>query len=222
MKKIIIWTTTLGLLTWGCQPKPNAGDLVKNMVVSTQYDPTVNFGLYHTYYLPNDTLSYFNSSDTNQADTLQCAQCSGSSSSLGPYASIITAELQTKLNAAGYTQSLSKKYNPDLKVYVFVVENYNVYQTYSYYPYGYGYGYGFGYGYGYGGYGYGSYYPSYSVSDQANLYIEIFDLKNLYQGKPRLAWYCSIGDLVSSPDLGNLTVAAIDRAFAQSSYIKKQ
>jgi len=51
--------------------------------------------------------------------------------------------------------------------------------------------------------------------------VEIFDLKNLSKGKPSLIWYSDIGDLVSSPDLGTLTVNAIDQAFKQSSYLKK-
>lgn len=202
--------------SWSCQPKPNAGDLVKNLVVTTNYDNTVDFTQYSSYYLPLDTLSYFNSSDNNPADTL-AVDPSGTG-----YVGNITSRVNNNMSAAGYTR-VGKKASPDLKVYVFIVENYNVYQTYNYYPYGYGYGYGFGYGYGYGGYGYGSYYPSYSVSDQADLYIEVFDLKNKVNGKPKLIWACDIADLVSSPDQTATTIVlkSIDQAFKQSSYIKK-
>lgn len=214
MKKSLLAIVVAAVFLGSCQPKPNTGDLLKNMVVVTDYDNTVDFTQYSSYYLPLDTLSYFNSSDTNPADTLAVDQ-SGTG-----YVGNITTRVNNNMLAAGYTK-VGKKASPDLKVYVFIVENYNVYQTYNYYPYGYGYGYGFGYGYGYGGYGYG--YSSYSVSDQANLYIEIFDLKNKVNGKPKLIWYSNISDLVSSPDQTATTIVlkSIDQAFKQSSYLKK-
>ncbi len=194
----------------GCQPKPDAGDLVKNMVVSTQYDNTTDFTKYSTYYLALDTVSYFNSDDPYAADTLQCDACNGYSNQLGSYPGVITSEVKARLDAIGYKQ-VPRNQNPDLKIYVFIIENYNVSQSYNYSPYGYGYGYGFGYG--------GGYYPTVSVSDQADLYIEIFDLTN--HSKP--LWLCDIGDLVSSPDPnGSITIRSIDQAFQQSSYIKKK
>jgi hypothetical protein len=200
------------LVLVGCQPKPNDGDLVKKLVVITDYNNAVNFSNYSTYMLSVDTLSYFNSSDSNPADTL-VKDTPGS----GQYIDVVTNKINDKMTAAGYSK-VYKKQSPDLRVYIFIVENYNVYQSYSYYPYGYGYGYGFGYGYGYG-----SYYPSVSVSDEAKFYIEIFDLKNLSQGKPKLIWYCEIGDLVNSLNSFNPTLVTpyIDQGFTQSPYLKK-
>ena len=197
-----------GYCVWRCQPKPNASDLLKRMLVTTDYDQSTDFTKYSTYYLPTDTVSYFNNSDPVAADTLLCTACSGNNNG-GTYPQIITDELKSQLDLAGFTK-VGKKQSPDLRVYVFIVENVSVYQSYNYSPYGYGYGYGYGYSY-----------PTVSVSDQANLYVEIFDLKNLSGGKPTLRWYCNIGDLVSSPDLSALTTKAIDQAFTQSSYLKK-
>lgn len=210
MKRLIAMGAC-ALVFWGCEPKPSTSDLVKNMVVTTDYDNTVDFTKYTSYYLPVDTISYFNNSDPNPADTLQCTGCSGNNNG-GQYPHVITSEVINQMNLAGFTQ-VGKKQNPDLRVYVFIVETFNIYQSYNYNPYGYGYGYGFGYGYGY---------PTYSETDQADLYLEIFDVKNLTNGKPKLVWYCDIGDLVSSPDLFGLTTTAIDKAFKQSTYLKKQ
>lgn len=210
MRKYFIIVAS-ALSFWGCEPKPNTGDLVKNMVVTTDYDNTVDFTKYTSYYLPIDTISYFtNASSSNKADTLWCPTCNNG----GQYPHVTTNEVINQMNLAGFTQ-VGKKQNPDLRVYIFVVENVSISQSYAYNPYGYGYGYGFGYGYGYG-------YPTYSETDQADLYLEIFDVKNLTKGKPTLIWYCDISDLVSSPDLSGLSAKAIDQAFKQSSYLKKQ
>jgi hypothetical protein len=212
MKKLLV-AGIISALFWSCQPKPDANDLVRKLAVITDYDNTVDFTKYSTYSLSLDTLSYFNNSDPNPADTL-VVDTPGS----GQYVDLTINRINDKMTAAGYSK-VFKKQLPDLKVYVFIVENINVYQSYSYTPYGYGYGYGFGYGYGYGG----SYYPSVSETDEAKFYIEIFDLKNLSGGKPKLIWYCEMGDLVNSLNLGNPTLVTpyIDQAFTQSPYLKQ-
>lgn len=205
------------MLTLGCNPKPNNSDLLKHFSTITNYIDTVNFSNKKTYWLQLDTISYFNSQSNAQTDTLQCLKCTGNNNQLGQYANIITTEIKAKLDAAGYV-AVNGKQNPDMKVYVTVIENYSLYQTYTYYPYGYGYGYGY-----YGGYygGYGGYYPSVGVSDVASLYIVVFDLKHSYQGKPNQIWIAQAGDLVSSPNLYDLSVEAVDQAFKQSPYFKK-
>lgn len=217
MKKLLGAALFACCIFWGCEPKPNATDLVKNlMVFTTNYISTTNYSNYSTYSLAVDTVSYFFNQDPDPRDTLQCSACAGNNNILGTYPTIITSEIKSKMDAAGYTQVFSKQ-NPDLKVYVVIIENYNVYQSLSYYPYGYGYG-----GY-YGGYGYygGGYVPSVNVTDQADLYIQIYDMKNKTNGKPTPLWGCDITDLVTAPALGTLTLRAIDQAFAQSTYIKK-
>jgi hypothetical protein len=217
MKRLLITVLGGSIFFTSCQPKPSGSDLVKNMLVYTaNYDQTTDYSKYNTYSLALDTLSYFNNQDSNEKDTLQCSACTGNNNALDIYPSIVTEEIKLKLDGGGFTH-VSAKANPDLKVYVVIVENYNVYQSLSYYPYGYGYG-----GY-YGGYGYygGGYVPTVSETDQADLYIQIFDMKNRTNGKPTPLWGCDISDLVSSNDLGNLTIKAVDQAFAQSSYIKK-
>jgi hypothetical protein len=186
-----------GIAVWSCQPKPNNGDLLKNMVVSTDYNSTANFSNYSNYWMSLDTISYF--LNTAPTDTL----------STGAAVRTITNEVSGALTTAGYSL-VGKNASPDFWVHIYIVENISTYQSYYYNPYSYGY---------YGGY-YGGY-STVSVSDQSNLYIFLVDLKHKSTGKSYL-WGCNIGDLASSPDQTTDTIIrAIDQAFKQSSYIKK-
>jgi hypothetical protein len=211
MKKcfVIVFLAGGGIL-WGCQPKPNAADLVKKIVVTTDYNAN-DFSKYSSYYLSMDTLFYYNpSSDYYPGDTLQCTTCKKVYNSYwGDYPSMITQKLKSKMDSVGFT-SVGAKQSPDLVIYVQIVENYSVSQSYTYYPYGYYYG------------SYGSYYPTYNVSEVADLQILIFDFKNRNsKGQPTWVWFCSMGDLVSSPDFVSRTVNGLNQAFKQSTYLKK-
>jgi len=214
MKKLVFAFSIGVAILWSCEPKPSMGDLVKRMVVVTDYNDTVNFSKRATYYLALDTIKYFNpSSQYYPSDTLQVScqtNCNSINKQLYIYPTSVNNEIQKQLNLAGFTQVPSIK-NADMWVYVFIVENLSVSQSYSYYPYGY-------YGYGYG---YGSYYPTVSVSDQADLRIDIFDLKNNYQGYSNRIRYAQITDLVTTPEIYSQSTIAIDQAFKQSSYLKK-
>jgi hypothetical protein len=201
MKKWLVASLVGALVIMGCQPKPSAGDLLKNLVVTTNYDNTVDFSSYNTYYLRLDSINYYNSSDPYPSDTLWKTT---------PYANdfvdYVTMTVSDSLTARGY-RAVSKKTSPDLKVYIYEIENYSV--SYSYYPYNYGYGYGYGGGY-----------LTASASDQSDLYIQILDLKHLTKGKPTLIWYCDIGDIASLTS-DDALIRALARAFKQSSYLKK-
>jgi hypothetical protein len=203
MKKLFLIVAG-ALFLWGCQPQPGAGDLLKNLVVFTDKSNTADYTKYSTFYLRLDTMNYYNSSDPNLADTLWL------SSQSGDFVDYVTRTVSDSLQARGYSP-VNRKSSPDLKIYIYEVENYSV--SYSYYPYSYG------YGYGYGGYGYGGY-TSASVSDQADLYVQILDVKNLTGGKPTLIWYCDIGDIVSL-NSANTFIRALGQAFKQSPYLKK-
>ncbi|HLZ16029.1 MAG TPA: DUF4136 domain-containing protein [Cyclobacteriaceae bacterium] len=206
MKSVLLILTGATLVLWGCQPKPSDAELLKNLVVFTdKSNNTTNYTQYSTYYLRPDTMNYYNSSDPNPADTLWL------SSQSGDFVDYVTKTVNDSLTARGYS-SVSRKSSPDLKVYIYEVENYSV--SYSYYPYSYG------YGYGYGGYGYGGGYTTASVSDQADLYIQILDVKHLTSGKPTLIWYCDIGDIASLSSADTF-IRALGQAFKQSPYLKK-
>jgi len=204
MNRLFLIFVGAGLFLWGCQPKPSSGDLLKNLVVSTEFDNTADYSQYSTFYLRLDTMNYFNSADPYPEDTLWV---SGGS---GDFVDYITKTVNDSLVARGYS-AVSRKSSPHLKVVIYEVENYSV--SYSYYPYNYGYGYG-GYGYGYGGY------TSASVSDQADLYIQILDMNHLTNGKPTLVWYCDIGDIASLSSADTF-FRALSQAFKQSPYLKK-
>src|SRR5258708_5962709 len=118
MKKGYFAIIVGAIIFWGCQPKPNAADLVRHMVVTTNS--------YNDYWYD--------------------------------YPTTVTSLVRDKMDSLGYAK-VNFNQSPDLKIYIVIVENYNVYQSYQYSPYGY--------------YGYGGYYPTVSVSDQADLYINI-------------------------------------------------
>jgi hypothetical protein len=194
------------ILLAGCMPKPSDSDLFKNLVVYTDYDTNNDFTQHSTFYLRLDSINYYNSNDPYPEDTL--ATTSPNSGDIVDY---VTRTLTDSLVKRGY-QSVSRKQSPDLRVYIYVIENYNV--SYSYYPYNYGYGYGY-YGYGYGGGGYSA-----SVSDVADIYVQILDLKHPVNGKPKLIWYCDIGDLVTLSSNAAF-YKALAQAFKQSPYLRK-
>src|SRR6185369_5055652 len=90
------------LLCWGCEPKPNSNDLVKRMVVSTDYNSAADFTGYTTYTMVLDTMSYFDNSNPNPRDT----------SVIGPGVHDITNKVKNKLDSAGYGL-VNKKMSPD-------------------------------------------------------------------------------------------------------------
>lgn len=195
MKK---WSVVLFmLLLIGCEPKPKNSDLLKNYVVNTYKDNSVDFSKYSTYYLSIDTLAYvYNYYDT----AWQCVQCSSDpnyqSYVLDNYIEITTNEIKTNMNNGGFTK-VEWSQNPDLQVFISIVEDYSE----SYYG---------------GGYYYGSYYPTVSVSDQWAMHIYLADVK-----KETLVWEGDISDILATLDNdGSLIIKAIDKAFQQSPVTK--
>ena len=198
MRKLLFAGLFGAAILWGCQPKPRPEDLLRNLAVYTdRLDFSTDYSKYSTYYLRLDTMNYYSYGyDTLQVTTPHSLD----------FIDYVTTTVNDSLTKRGFIP-VSRKSSPDLKVKIYEIENYNV--SYSYYPYNYGYGY-----YGYGGY------TTASVSDQANLYIQILDLKHLTNGKPTIVWYCNIGDLASlSSD--DAFINALITAFKQSPYLRK-
>ncbi|MEQ8363371.1 MAG: DUF4136 domain-containing protein [Cyclobacteriaceae bacterium] len=200
MLRSFILMSGLGLFLAGCQPVPSAEELNQDLVVETDYDDTVNFNNFTTYTLTLDTLGLI-SNTTN--DTLQ----------LGGYARDVTAKIKANMDARGYTY-VDKSQNPDLGFVAFLVSDFSVYQTISYPSYGGGY---------YSPY-YGYYYPRVNTyaSNSTVLILQLVDLNTkTTQNQFRLIWRGFIGDLSSSVDPYQKSVAAIDQAFVQSAIIGK-
>jgi hypothetical protein len=198
-----------GLVFLSCEPSPGIDNLVKDMVVQTGFDKIVNFSAYSTYTMPLDTIGMVYNVSPN--DTII----------IGDYGQLISRTVKNNMDKAGYTQ-VPRNLNPDWAVNVYVLRNYNVYQTIMYpnYPLG-------SYGYYYPGYyGYSAYYNypyvAVSANNSATLVMEIVDLRNKdSQGRVKVIWTAFIGDVISSVDSFQKSAEGVNQAFAQSAYIKK-
>lgn len=203
---------TLGFVSFAflmasCLAQPDVGDLVQDMVVQTNYEPTADFTAYNTYTMPLDTIGLLSNANTATAI-------------INPYSKIITAAVKKNMDDTGH-QRVNLNQNPDLGVNVYVVNDVSIFQSVSY-P-----GYYGGYPGYYGGYGYQGYYGypylnTYATST-AVLVIELVDLKNTdpQTNRPRTVWVANMGDLVTSVDQDVKVVEAIAQAFKQSDYLAK-
>lgn len=200
-------------LVISCQKNPDISQLDEDFVVFTDYDKDANFSSYSTYYIPDSILvigkekqaRYFTDDQTKK----------------------VIAAFETEMNDRGYSR-VTQKSAADMGIQVSYVEDVNYLYGYHDYPYWW-----WGYpGYWWPGYWGGWndwYYPypivySYKVG---SLITEIVDLKaeNPKAGKSQLAilWTAYITGLLSSSNQYNtqLTLSAVEQAFAQSQYIKK-
>jgi len=187
--------------------KPSTGNLVKDMVVQTNYDITVDFKNFSTYALPLDTIGLV--SNTTDASAI-----------VNNYSKAVVNAVKKNLDQLGY-QRVELNQNPDFGVNIFVVNDLSVFQSVVYPNYYYGYpGYGYGSYYGYGGY-YGYPYVNTQVYNQAILVIEFADLKTIQNDNARVVWTANIGDLITSVDQDVKVLEAINQAFIQSPYLKR-
>lgn len=196
----------------GCIREPDYSELAKHMVVITEYDTaSINdsenvFDGYSTFTIRRDTIGYvFNAYPD---DTLLIDGVDGTSDFVSP----VVDEIEVNLVSAGFNY-VDKTANPDCAVKVAVIRNFSFYQTIST-PYYSGY-------YGY----YGYYYPVVNTytSNSATFLIEIIDVKNYAANgnKYVVVWRAYIGDLIVTQDLKGKTLEAINTAFEQSPFIKK-
>jgi len=192
---------------------PQDVDLVKYMVVQTEYDTEVIndatniFNTYGTFVLRQDTMGYVS---TIVVDTILVDGFNFDGEFVTPVVDRVTEEVEN----AGFLR-VEEDQNPDFAVKIVVLENFSFFQTVSYPGYYSGY-----YGY-YGGY-YGPVVSTY-YSNFVTLVIEVVDIKN-YQAngnKYNVIWSSYIGDLGVTLDLTGKTLEAVDQAFIQSPYFSK-
>jgi hypothetical protein len=194
-------------LMGSCFDKPSSGDLVKDMVVQTNFDNTVDFKIFSTYAMPLDTVGLV--SNTSDASAI-----------INNYSKAVVSAVKKNLDMQGY-QRVELNENPDFGVNIFIVNDLSVFQSVVYPNYYYGYpGYGYGSYYGYGGY-YNYPYVNTQVYNQAILVIEFADLKSIQNGNARVVWTANIGDLITSVDQNVKVLEAINQAFVQSPYLRK-
>jgi hypothetical protein len=211
MNRILAVLIVMGIA--GCTREPEVVDLVKNMVVQTEYDleeinETRNiFNDYTTFVLREDTLGFVS---TYTSDSILLDEP-------GTRIDFVNAtidEVSTNATERGFAR-VGDEEDPDFAIKIVVLENFSFFQTVSYPGYYSGY-----YGY-YGGY-YGPVVDTYS-SNFVTLVIEVVDIKNYAANgnKYKVVWSAYIGDLLTTYDRKNKILYAVDQAFEQSPYFSK-
>jgi hypothetical protein len=211
MKKIAAVLIVMSIT--GCAREPEVADLVKYMVVQTDYDlEKINeeeniFNDYSTFVLREDTLGFVS---TYSNDTILLDQ----PGTRIDFVNAVIEEVSTNATERGFTR-VEDDENPDFAIKIVVLENFSFFQTVSYPGYYSGY-----YGY-YGGY-YGPIVDTYS-SNFVTMVIEVVDIKNYAANgnKYNVIWSAYIGDLLTTVDRKNKILFAVDQAFEQSAYFSK-
>lgn len=208
MKKYLTPVIAVAVLLGACQPEHDTVKLLDQFVVSTNYDTGADFTSYGTYSLSTDTIGFV-SNRSNDTIIVQ---------SESDFPRPVLQSIESNLSSLGYTR-VEKNENPDWRINVYVINDFNLYQqvVYSnyYYPSYYG------YGYGYGGY-YGYPYVNTYALNTGSLVLEILDLKNITADKKvKVIWSAYMGDVYSTIDLIKQSQEGIDQAFIQSPYIHK-
>lgn len=200
----------LGSLGWACQTEPDSALLIDEMVVSTNYDPEVDFAAYTTYAIPTDTIGFVSN---NSSDTIITSPSSS-------FPRHVLTSIRNNLDQRGYVR-VDRTEDPDIGVNVMVVNDFNIFQQLVY-PNFFGYPGNFYPGY----YGYGSFFAYPYVNTYAYntgvLIIEFVDLKNRNaNNQVKVVWDAYLGDIYSTIDRLAQAAEAIDQAFLQSPYIGK-
>lgn len=197
------------IILLACEPPADTLRLLDQLVVSTNYDTDADFSQYTTYSMATDTIGFYSNQSPNDTIIVQ--------NSKNNYARPVLNRVQQNLNARGF-ERVSRNEDPDLRVNVYVVNDFNVYQQVNY-P-GYYYPSYYGYGYGYGGY-YGGYpYVTNYATNTGALVVEILDLRNpAADRKLKSIWNAYMGDVYSTIDLIKQSEEALDQAFLQSPYL---
>jgi len=208
MKRALPINLLLLVICMSCIQEPEIGNLVKYMMVQTEYNQSfINneeniFDSYSTFVIREDTMGFV----SNFSDTKYLTE-----SDVPGFVSPVVDAIRDGF-AQGYLQ-VTEEDDPDFAVNVVVLENFNYYQTYNY---------GYGYPGSYYGY-YNYYYPAVTTyySNYVTLLVQVVDAKNPNSNNEfPIIWSAYIGDLNATLDLTGKTLEAVDQAFTQSPYIK--
>lgn len=209
MKKIAAVLIVVSIA--GCTREPELVDLVKYMVVQTEYDrEQINdeqniFNDYNTFVLRKDTVGFVS---TYSSDTILLNEPGTRVDFVNAVIDGVAANAEDR----GFNRVEAEE-NPDFAIKIVVLENFSFFQTVSYPGYYSGY-----YGY-YGGY-YGPVVNTYS-SNFVTLVIEVVDIKHAVDNKYKVVWSAYIGDLLTTYDRKNKILYAVNQAFEQSPYFSK-
>lgn len=218
IKKLITIVSIVALAA--CSREPEDIDLIKQMVVQTDYNveevdgETNVFNGYTTFVLRKDTLGYVS---TASRDTILL----DNANTLVNFAKSTIKVVADSAIARGFTrvdEFVETDPDPDFAIKIVILENFS-YSQYIYYP-GYYSGY---YGY-YGGY-YGPIINTYSTN-YVTMVIEVVDIKNYVANgnKYKVIWSAYIGDILAAVDQNTRKekiTEAVGQAFKQSPYFSK-
>jgi len=138
MRKCFVLIGSILPLFWSCQPEADALRLFDQLVVSTNYDTGADFAEYTTYSISTDTIGFVSNQSPNDTIIIQ---------SESDFPRPVLQQVESNLNALGYTRVANSE-NPDWRINVYVVNDYNLFQQVIYPDYYYPSYYGYGYGYG--------------------------------------------------------------------------
>jgi hypothetical protein len=208
MKNRLTFFALMLLVFWSCKPEADALRLLDELVVSTNYDTEVDFGDYATYSISTDTIGFVSNASPDDTLIVQSSQST--------YPRAVLESVESNMNNLGYAR-LEKDQNPDLRINVYVVNDFNLFQQIIYpsyyYPSYYGYGYGYGSYYAYP-------YVNTYATNTGSLVVEILDLKNITPDNTvKVIWSAYMGDVYSTIDLIKQSENGIDQAFVQSPYL---
>lgn len=209
MKKIF-YLACLAVFAVSCEKDPDLNKLDSNYVVYTDYDKDANFGSYNTFFLPDSILE---AGSSNHASYWKDEN-----------ALSIIDEVSTIMQERGYQRitDADQKDNADLGLQLTYVTQTNQVITGGYW--------GGWWDYGYWGPWWDSWYYSYPISysyDTGTLIMEMVDLTrqegDTTKRRLPIIWYVNAEGYSYNSSRTNMALIlnAVDQAFAQSQYIKK-
>jgi hypothetical protein len=207
MKKHIFLLLAVAIGFASCRKEPDYNKLSSEFIVSTNFDKSVSFNTYKTYYI-SDTVINLGGTGKDTVITDANAQ------------QLVNA-VKTNMTARGYTFVTNSKLNkPDLGLRLGVIKQVNVD---VYYPGWWG-GYAGWFPYWWGGY-YPYYYPWTTVYTYTtgSVILDAYDLKNAKTNREyRVIWNSTSFGALGSDVGGNLNrgINSINQGFAQSPYFK--
>jgi len=210
MKPRFLLIVTLLAAIVSCRKIPDTSELSNEQVVATDRDLEANFSGYSTYFI-SDTVSVV---AENHNDSILT----------GPLALQLVNAVKTNMNAKGYTFKPRAQGYPDLGLRLTVIKDITVTAVcggwwdgwWGYYPPWY-----------WGCYYCGYYYPwctaySYTIGTST---LFMYDVKNIVENRNlRAVWGATMFGVFSATNNqtnADLTTAAINQAFTQSTYLKK-
>lgn len=211
MKKIIYLILSVFICLPSCRKDPDLSKLDSEFVVFTDYDNSVDFGSYTSYYIPDSVLivsekepRYWEGNDPDQ----------------------IIHTFINQMNIRGYTRTTVKE-EADLGIQVSYIEDVNYFYDYYTHP---------SWWWGYPGYwspgywgGWGGWYYPYPIRYSFSVGSLLTEMIDLNAKTPRIEnslpviWTSYMTGLVSSSNRVDVprSIRAVDQAFAQSPYITK-